>query len=150
MAFKPHYGYCKFCDKDDKLIVVKSLHCQKCNHELKQSKKKQAGKKTGGYVYKRVATGETSLFEAIAETREWKCFVTGAYLSVLTPTQFMHVLPKALNKYPKMKLYKDNIVLATDEIHRRWDFSPRSELVEPYWKPLFELEAQLKEIYKTL
>jgi|SRR3990167_3964628 len=96
-------------------------------------------------------TGEASIFEEIAEEREWKCIVTGEILRELKPIQFLHVLPKALNKYPLMKLHKPNIVLASDSVHYAWDFSPRSELrKDPRFDILFELEAELKEEYKLL
>jgi len=97
------------------------------------------------------ATGEKFIFEEIAEEREWKCIVTGETLYELKPTQFMHVLPKALNKYPLFKLYKPNIQLASDETHYAWDFTPRSELrKDPRFDILFELEAKLIEEYKQL
>jgi len=96
-------------------------------------------------------TGEKEVFEEIAEEREWTCFVTGATLYELTATQFMHVLPKALNKYPLFKLYKPNIQLATNEAHYAWDFVPRSELKKDRrFDKLFELEEKLKEEYKLL
>ena len=95
-------------------------------------------------------TGEMELFEEIAEERPWDCFVTGEQLFELTPTQFMHVLPKALNKYPKMKLYKDNIVLASNDTHYKWDHTPRSQLIGDGWDRLRKLEAELKARYKEL
>lgn len=96
-------------------------------------------------------TGEKQVFQEIAESREWKCFVTGEILHELKPTQFMHVLPKALNKYPLFKLYEPNIQLASDKVHYAWDFIPRSELkTNPMWDKLFKLEAELLEEYKQL
>ncbi len=96
-------------------------------------------------------TGESTIFEEIASEREWKCFVTGLKLPYLSATSFMHVLPKALNKYPKMKLHKPNIVLASDEIHYQWDFIARSVTKQnPLFDKLFKLEAELKEEYKLL
>ncbi len=150
--FRPHIGSCskEGCGRTRVPIVVKDGWCDKCHYERKQAKKKAEGKKTGPYQYKREATGEAELFEQIAEERDWKCFVTGERLSCLTPTSFMHVLPKALNKYPLFKLYKPNIQLVKDEIHYRWDHTPRSELKEPYWQKLFDLEERLKEHYKLV
>lgn len=96
-------------------------------------------------------TGEKEVFEEIAEEREWVCFVTGATLYELTATQFAHVLPKALNRYPLFKLYKPNIVLLSNEAHYSWDFVPRSELrKDRRFDKLFELEEKLKEEYKLL
>lgn len=97
------------------------------------------------------ATGEKEVFEEIAIEMEWTDFVTGEKLWQLTPTQFIHVLPKALNKYPLFKLYKKNIVLGSNETHFKWDKVPRSELrKDPQFDKLFELEAELKEEYAEL
>jgi len=151
MAFKIHYGRCSQCNKDEQLIVIAKGICQMCNHKNKEAKKKATGKKTGGYKYIREATGEKELFEEIASEREWVDYVTEERLWRLTPTQFLHVLPKALNKYPLFKLYKKNIVLGSDETHFKWDKVPRSELKkDPRFDKLFALEAELIEEYKTL
>lgn len=97
------------------------------------------------------ATGEKEVFAEIAEEREWVCFVTGEKLWELTPTQFMHVLPKALNKYPKFKLYAKNIVLASNDVHYKWDFTPRAELrKDPTFDKLFKLEEELKSQYPNI
>jgi hypothetical protein len=101
--------------------------------------------------YKPKNTLQVDTFEEIAEERPWVCFVTGEPLKELTATQFMHVLPKALNKYPKFKNHKPNIVLATNDVHFKWDHTPRSELrKDPRFDKLFYLEIQLKEEYKQL
>jgi len=148
--FRPHIGDCKNpdCNRTHVPIVVRDGWCDKCHHERKQAKKKAVGKKTGKYTYVRQATGEMSLFESIAEKREWVDFVTGEKLWKLTPTQFLHVLPKALNKYPLFKLYEKNIVLGSDDTHFKWDNAPRSELrKDPRWNKMFELEEELKKEY---
>lgn len=151
--FKPHYGTCNVSTckhPENALIAVSSGACQRCNYDKKQAKNKAAGKKTGQYKYVKKATGEAEVFENISAEREWVCFVTGTRMNSLTPTSFMHVLPKALNKNPLFKLYPKNIVLALDEIHHRWDHTPRSTLTEPYWQKLFDLEAELKLEYAEL
>lgn len=96
-------------------------------------------------------TGEKELFEEIAIEREWVDFVTGEKLWQLTPTQFIHVLPKALNRYPLFKLYKKNIVLGSNETHFKWDKVPRSELrKDPQFDKMFALEEELKKEYLEL
>lgn len=101
--------------------------------------------------YKKKDTGQVEIFTEIAQEREWICYVSGEKLWQLKSNQFMHVLPKALNKYPKFKLYKKNIVLATDQIHTMWDTYPRSELrKDKRFDKLFTLEAELIEEYKNL
>jgi hypothetical protein len=148
--FKVHYGICVLCNQEG-LLVVRKLWCDKCNYEQKQNKKKLAGKKSGKYKYIKKATGEKELFEQIAIEREWKCFVTGQTLWELKSSQFSHVLPKALNKFPLFKLNPDNIVLLSDEAHRLWDFGSREELKkDSEWDKMFKLEAELKKQYKKL
>ena len=114
-------------------------------------KKPKKGLKRTAIKKKFKVTGEAEIFAEIAEEREWICAVTGEKLWELTPTQFLHVLPKALNRFPKYKLYKKNIVLASNEVHRKWDFSPRSELrKDPQFDVLFELEEELKNQYPNI
>lgn len=96
-------------------------------------------------------TGQIEIFEEIAAEREWRCYVTGNVLKELKPINFMHVLAKGLNKYPKMKLHKPNIQLVEDDVHFRWDHCPRSELYkDPRFDKLFDLELRLKREYKLL
>lgn len=151
--WKPRFGIC-ICHNEQRLIVVKKGYCAEGNHEQKQEKKKASGKKPSksfqSYSFKE-PTGEAQMFEEIAAEREWVCYVTGVPLKELTPTSFLHVLPKALNRYPKFKLYKKNVVLGTDEIHFKWDKSPRSELKNDHrFDKLFALEEELKNEYKQL
>lgn len=177
--FKPHFSTC-ICHNEYRLIVVKKGYCAEGNYERKQNSKnvrrvhqeeqsednpperwsrgkmdkatKSSSFKTRKPILKpKKGTGEKEVFEEIAEEREWVCFVSGKNLMELTATQFMHVLPKALNKYPLFKLYKPNIQLATNEVHFKWDHTPRSELKkDPRFDKLFELEEKLKEEYKLL
>lgn len=158
--FKAHYGTCIKCEKEQQLIVVKSGYCEKCNYELKQSKKKSAGKKTGRYVYKRVATGEGGVFERIIESlsdTETVCFVCQIRVPIITHHNIAHVLAKG--KYPKMRLDPNNLVVLCHKIvadesgqgcHYAYDMTPHSELKGEGWERLFELRNQLKEHYKTL
>lgn len=116
------------------------------------NKKPSSSLKTRKPIFKpKKGTGEKEIFAEIAEEREWVCFVTGKGLTELTATQFAHVLPKALNKYPLFKLYKENIVLLSNEAHYAWDFKSRDELrKDRMFDKLFELEEKLKEEYKLL
>lgn len=131
--------------------------CAKCNHEQKQAKKKSAGKKPSksfqSYSFKE-PTGEAQVFEKISEERPWICYVCEKQLYELTASNFLHVLPKALNKFPKMKTYDKNIVLGCHDsessCHHRWDKSPRSSLTEPMWDKMKALEQELKNEYKQL
>lgn len=101
--------------------------------------------------YKPKGSDLPDVLEEIAANREWVCFVTDVKLWCLTATSFAHVLPKALNKYPKFRTYDRNIVLVADEIHYLLDHTPRSELKkDPRFNKLFALEADLKEEYERL
>lgn len=114
-------------------------------------KKEKKPLKRARIKYKKKDTGQVDVFTEIAQEREWMCFVSGEKLWQLKSNQFMHVLPKALNKYPKFKLYKKNIVIAADQIHTMWDTYPRSELrKDKRFDKLFTLEAELIEEYKNL
>lgn len=161
--FKPHYGFCKFCEKDGQLIAVRSGHCQQCNYNLKQSKKKAAGKKTGKYNYVRQATGEGSMFAEMALNtigdEPTKCAVCGTILAVLTHNNYAHILPKG--KFPKMRLEPRNIAIlchrtiadadGNQGCHFMWDMQPRSKILnDPKWQKMLEREEQLKEEYKQL
>ncbi len=108
--------------------------------------------------YRRKRTGEKEVFESIWEqaTKDSQatCFVCNKNIMEPTPSNFAHILPKALNKYPLFKLNPDNIKLfchdSYSSCHHRFDKEPRSTLKEPMWKKVFELEEQLKEEYKNL
>lgn len=63
---------------------------------------------------------------------------------------FMHILPKELNKYPKFKLNKQNIVLALPSEHADFDNNRSSIINLPQWQWIFELESSLKSQYKNL
>lgn len=155
--FKPFYGFCKFCEKDDQLIAVKSGHCQQCNYNQKQAKKKAAGKKTGKYTYVRHATGEGEMFREIALNtigdEATRCFVCGKLVAVVTHNNMAHVLAKG--KYLKFRLNPENIVIlcyniSGDNCHYKYDMTPHSELKGEGWERLFELRDRLKEEYKQL
>jgi hypothetical protein len=92
-------------------------------------------------------TGEGVMFRTIWNTRPHVSFLSGEKLgNDAYPWMFAHVLPK--KKYPDFRLRLENIVLLTWEEHDRWDKAPRSTLVEPFWKKLFDLEAKLKAEYE--
>lgn len=156
--FKPHYGTCVNCNKDEVMIAVKDGFCVYCNHQRKQAKKKAAGKKTGKYQYVRNATGEGEMFREIALNQlpdePTTCFVCKKLIPVVTHNNMAHILAKG--KYPKFRLNPDNIRILCfniqgDGCHSKLDARPRSEIInDPDWQELFELEEQLKKEYKKL
>lgn len=152
--FKPHYGSCSQCEKDDQLIVVKAGLCQKCNWENKQAKKKAAGKKSGAYKYVREATGEAEMFREIALNtigdEATRCWVCGTPIAVVTHNNMAHILAKG--KYPNFRLKPENVKILCFNIqgtgcHNRLDHAPLSTLTEHGWKKLFELREKLKQEY---
>lgn len=97
------------------------------------------------------ATGQAEVFERIAEEREWYDWITGEKLWKLTPSNFAHVLPKALNKFPLYKLYDKNIILASDDTHYKIDFWPESKLrKDPMFDKFFQLRDELKAQYPEI
>ena len=160
--FKPHYGYCKFCEKDEQMIAVKSGHCIQCNHKNKEAKKKAAGKKSSVYKYVREATGEKDTFHAVLDSlpdTETVCFVCKTRIAAVTVHNFAHILSK--KQYPLFRNNPNNIRLLCHRFvadadgfqgcHFSLDMRPRSEIIDkPEWQELFELEEQLKEEYKSI
>lgn len=123
------------------------LNAQRFTPDPKPEKKEKAKKP---YRYKRKPTGEKQVFEEIWNERPHKSQISGDPIHEAYPIYFLHVLPKAQNKYPKLKLEKQNIVLGTADEHYDWDHNRKAIENDPKWKWMFELEASLKEKYKSL
>ena len=147
--FKPQYGTCSQCHKDDQLIAVKSGCCQKCNYDNKQKKK--------GLSHPskplRKPTGEKDVFEVVLDNNEPVCFVCGEPISLIMIHNFAHILRKG--NYPKFRLNPDNIRIMCYKIdgsgcHSLFDFNPRSTLKGSEWEKVFELEEKLKQQYNNL
>jgi hypothetical protein len=150
--FNPHYSTCIKCKKDDTLIVVKAGYCMKCNHNLKQEKKKASGKSIDKkQTFK--ATGEKDIFHYILDSFEDEpinCFVCRKRLSLITHSNFAHILRKG--RYERFRLNPDNIKIMCysidgDNCHYKFDNTPRSNLTDPMWSEVFELEERLKKEY---
>ena len=152
--FKPFIGACISCSRKKVIIPVKSGLCVFCNHKKKQDKKKESGKKIGGYKFIKEPTGEKELFLEIWQNSNQRCFVCDKPILQPIVSNFMHVLPKALNKYPKYKTYVKNVVLGCHDsetsCHHRYDKMPRNTLTEPMWQKLFTLEKELKQQYPEI
>jgi len=101
--------------------------------------------------YKRKPTGELELMKSMWDKMpEHKSFINGEPIHAFNVGNFAHVLPKAQNRYPKFKLYEDNIKLLTFQQHHQWDKCPREDLRKlPEWDKMFKLEAELIEEYKS-
>ena len=107
-------------------------------------------KEKKGLSYKRKPTGEKEIFEQIYAERPHVCQVCGCGLGEVGPSNFPHVLPKGQNKYPKMKLDKQNILLSCPDCHFMWDNARSQCIGDKDWDWVFELEACLKDKYKLL
>jgi hypothetical protein len=106
-------------------------------------------KEKKAYTFKKKPTGEKELFETIWEQRGPYSEISGQYLGEFNVCYFMHILPKAKNKYPHFKLNPDNIVLGTLQEHFNFD-NARHKCTGPEWQKIFDKEAELKEEYKFL
>lgn len=114
--------------------------------------------------FKKTGEGETfhMVMDSMGET-PIVCFVCGILIPYTDHNNYAHVLSK--KKYPLLrnepeaiKILCHSLVsrineqtgLPTNGCHSDWDTKPRSELTHEMWTPMFELEAELKEHYKTL
>lgn len=146
-------GSCSRCQGNDVLIVKRLPSgdlCNPCNiSRLNDAKPKV---KPSYYLKaNRKPTGELLLFNSIWATREHKSFVSGEWLGDEMNVCYMaHVLPKAQNRYPLFKLLDLNIVLLSWDEHHLFDNMRWKVENDPLWKPLFTLEAELKEEYKKI
>lgn len=96
------------------------------------------------YKFKKDPTGEAPVFKRIVETRPHRSFINGEPIKEFYSWNFLHVLPKAQNKFPEFKTYEKNIVLGTHRQHDLWDKGSREELRKlPEWNKMFALEAEL-------
>lgn len=94
-------------------------------------------------------TGEAALFQEIWNERPHKSQISGVKITDPKPINFLHVIPKGQNKYPKYKLEKQNIIIGTAEEHDQWDKGLREKIRhDKKWYWVFELETTLKEKYK--
>jgi len=155
-------GICCMCDdgKEKRLAKRRPPLCgyhyageqRKKSAEKNKDKPKKVQKplKRTALTYKREPTGELPLMQSMWDNmKEHKSFVSGEKIHVFNVRNFAHVLPKAQNRYPKFKLYPDNIVLLTYEEHFLWDNGSREDLRKlPEWDKMFKLEAELIEEYK--
>lgn len=95
------------------------------------------------------------LYEEIWLERPHKSFISGEPIHSPAPSNFLHVLAKGQNKYPKFKFYKKNIVLGTEYEHFLVD-NGHNGLREAYekkypgcWDNLGKLRNELLEEYST-
>jgi len=102
-------------------------------------------------------TGEREVFNSILKSRGNRSQIInpqtgkGDVIWNPRPINFIHVLAKGQNKYPKFKLYEKNIILGTDEQHFEYDNGSHEELRKlPEWEWVFELRDELIEEYKKL
>ena len=120
----------------------------KLNNQDPKPEKIEKVKKS--YKFKKKATGEKELFLKIWEARPHFCQICLTPIPEATPSNFPHILPKGLNKYPKFKLNEDNILLSCEDCHHKWDNQRYSITTHPDWTWVFLKEDHLKRQYKHL
>lgn len=112
--FKPHFADCISC-RENRLIVVKKMLCERCYSRLKSSKIKAPKIKP-----KRKRTGEGEVFLRIWNERPHICKICSKYLTDPPKTYyFMHVVPKG--RLPEARLDEENIWLGCFECHQVYD-----------------------------
>jgi len=130
------------------VVYILAMNPSRCRYHNALEKTK---KKKGGITKKKKTTGELKLFRELLSHRPFCSFITGKPINEIPkPWNFLHVLPKGQNKYPKFKLNPKNIVLGTLEEHEAWDHNRASIKDNPLWKKMFELEQELLTEYKIL
>ena len=141
-SFTPYLSTNKYC----------SSHCYYKSDEHKKAEEKKAAKNLSApkKVYVKKPTGEKIVFEQIWNTRPHKSQISGEPIYDAQPHNFMHILAKGQNKYPKFILLKENIVLATYEEHFLWDNMRYKIINDEKWQWVFEKEKELKERYKKI
>lgn len=121
----------------------------KQNAGIGDPKPEKVFKEKKAYKFKKEPTGEAAVFAQIWKERPHKSQISGKEIKEATATNFLHVLPKAKNKYPEFKLLKQNIVLGTKEEHFIWD-NARHKAVGKDWDFMYALEHALKIKYDQL
>ena len=166
MGLQYREGIC-ICHGKERLIVKRigtDKYCLEGNNarliakrgpKVYKPPKQRTPLKRSKYVYKRKATGERTLFEAIWATRAHVSFLDGKPLGDdAYAWYFAHVLRKAKGHYPKFKLYDKNIILLTRSQHDLFDQNVRNpELLiakDSRWQKVFDLRDQLLEEYGKL
>ncbi len=126
----------------------------KFNPQPKQGmppKKPRKPLKRSPIKWKKEPTGEREVFQEIAKERGSRSQISGERIGFLSPINFIHVLAKGQNKYPKFILYKRNIIIGTWEEHHAYDNGSHEKLrKDPRWKWVFKLRDELIEEYKNL
>ena len=97
-------------------------------------------------------TTEMEVYEHIWLERPHASFISGQPISRPSPKNFLHVLPKALDKYPHFRLNPDNIILGTWDEHDLLDAGTEAKRSDypGDWNAVRLLEEQLKQEYETL
>ncbi len=118
--------------------------------ERKPKKQRQPFKRTA-IKYKKEPTGELELFKEIAKERGSASQISNERIGFLSPINFIHILAKGQNKYPKFILNKKNIIIGTWQEHHEYDNGSHEKLrKDPSWKWVFKLRDELIEEYKKL
>lgn len=166
---KYEFGYCKneLCGKWQ--IIVNRRHglCQKCNQiRLASNKEKKGtegprieytGKKnpTFNYCTKWGFKNELQLFNFKWNNEIRISYISGRPIPYFAPMFFLHVIPKALNKFPHYKLNPENVVFGLLIEHDLWDKGTEDErmlYLEKYpqasWDGMIKKKLKLMESYR--
>lgn len=111
----------KLCPYHNKIRL--QANKQKQSYHIKQKRYSESFPYSTQWGY----TSEMEMFQDIWANRPHISFFTGRPIWNFHPGHFLHVLPKALNKYPHFRLNPNNIVLGTLKEHHLADFGTHKE-----------------------
>jgi hypothetical protein len=150
----------KICNKDNCSYPVFGKGFCKMHQYLRTDKKPKPLKKKAIKPKTRENSGQAALFLSIWYSSDRLSFLSGKPLDRYAgtdffPNLFAHVLSKAQNKYPKFKLYANNIILLTPEEHTLFDHGT-IEQREKYgklngcdWEKVYKLKDELIKEYNA-
>ena len=155
-------GICENCGKERYIVNRRHYLCQECNHDRlhgrdvkgKPIKKRRYNEK---FPYSTAwgFTSEKEMFKHIWDTRPHKSELSGIKIPEPKAHNFLHVLPKGLNKYPHFRFNPYNIVLGTMKEHHLFDNGTDRQRREyeksvgmEFWDSLYEMAERFKREYK--
>tara|TARA_R110000803_G_scaffold16197_8_gene44500 strand:- start:12236 stop:12724 length:489 start_codon:yes stop_codon:yes gene_type:complete len=104
---------------------------------------------------------EVEMYKILWENREHESFLSGLPINIREGSSFWynifaHILAKGQAKYPKFRLYSENIIFLTPEEHLLLDHcakEQRDKYAEKYncdWSVVYDLQEKLKKEYAIL
>lgn len=162
---QPEKGICKCHDVENWIVNRTHWLCERGNRARLDAQRTTPKKnpkfierrrfsKTFEYPTKWGFTKETEMYTDIWLNSPHYSYISELPIYTMHPKNNAHILPKALNKYPKYRLNPENVVLLTEEEHHVFDngdITDREKYKRKYpqtnWDKLFKLRDRLKAEY---